>query len=357
VFKPLVIHLLDPLLEPVPEVELRRAVESVESWLVRRTLVRAGSGANARLAADLVRELLDNDARQEAGLVVQQFLAEQDLGSTYWPSDDEVRAFLPTFPIYRRFRRGVVRMVLEAIEDHRRGWVGDNVGWGGQRVVRGSLAIEHVMPQHWGRHWPLAAGSTDDDRNAVVHTIGNLTLLTSVLNSSVSNGPWPQKRAALHEHDVLKLNSDLVSEAGESWDEEAILERGQRLTDDIVAIWPGHGRGRPDASRSKDRGPWTRTISLSDLIAAGLLPAGAELTSKSATFRERRAIVRSDGRIEVNGKPHDTPSGARKALTGKGGNGWRFFLVLPEGRQTLSDIWREYAEKVEADLPDVDELE
>ena len=42
----------------------------------------------------------------------------------------------------------------------------------------------------------------------LIHTLGNLTLLTGKLNSAVSNGPWSgtnSKRAGLEGHDVLIL--------------------------------------------------------------------------------------------------------------------------------------------------------
>ena len=41
VIKPLVLHLLDPELAPVPEGQLIKALDAIESWMVRRMLVRA----------------------------------------------------------------------------------------------------------------------------------------------------------------------------------------------------------------------------------------------------------------------------------------------------------------------------
>lgn len=80
-------------------------------------------------------------------------------------------------------------MVLESIEDHLRGWNGSKQGLGGERVSRAKLAIEHVMPRKWQQHWPVQ-GIDEVDRDRLIHTLGNLTLLTGKLNSTVSNGPW-----------------------------------------------------------------------------------------------------------------------------------------------------------------------
>jgi Protein of unknown function (DUF1524) len=105
-------------------------------------------------------------------------------------------------------------MVLEAIEDQLRGWRDGKQGLGGERVARGKLAIEHVMPRKWQSHWSPATDEAERDR--LIHTLGNLTLLTGKLNSKVSNGPWigtDSKRVGLEGHDVLMLNRELLKEA------------------------------------------------------------------------------------------------------------------------------------------------
>jgi hypothetical protein len=71
-----------------------------------------------------------------------------------------------------------------------RGWRSGKSGLGGERVARGQYAIEHVMPRKWVANWPLVEGITENDRDRLIHTLGNLTLLTGKLNSMVSNGPW-----------------------------------------------------------------------------------------------------------------------------------------------------------------------
>ena len=51
------------------------------------------------------------------------------------------------------------------------------------------------MPRRWQTHWQLGDGTVEADRDRLVHTIGNLTLLTAKLNSKVSNAAWPVKRS------------------------------------------------------------------------------------------------------------------------------------------------------------------
>jgi len=77
-----------------------------------------------------------------------------------------------------------------------------------RHVERGKYTIEHVLPRAWQKHWPVESQDpvARDKRNHLLHTIGNLTLVTKRLNPRMSNGPWSEKRTALTAHSVLRLN-------------------------------------------------------------------------------------------------------------------------------------------------------
>ena len=69
------------------------------------------------------------------------------------------------------------------------------------------MSVEHVLPQTWMTHWPLPDGRmapadrmTGADqpmlaairtRDAALHTMGNLTLVTVPANTSASNRAFP----------------------------------------------------------------------------------------------------------------------------------------------------------------------
>ena len=112
-------------------------------------------------------------------------------------------------------------MVLEGIEDHLRGWTPGKEGKYAEQVTKAKFAIEHVMPRKWQTHWPHPDGTKGEvEREALIHTIGNLTLLTSSLNSKVSNGAWSGdsgKRKALEAHDALFLNRRFSDDLHQNW--------------------------------------------------------------------------------------------------------------------------------------------
>lgn len=352
-FRPAVLLLLDPNLEPVPEDQLIKAVNAIESWLVRRMLIRATTKSHTQLVAELVTELHRTD-RAVAGDVIEAFLAGQDVESRYWPDDNEVRNELRTLQVYKRLRRRRILMVLEAIEDYKRGWTDGKEGLGGQRVARGKYHIEHLLPRKWETHWPLPQGVEELERDRMLDTLGNLTLLTQKLNVKVSNGPWVTKVDKLKEHDVLKLNMDLLATNPVSWDEEAIAKRTDLLIETILNIWPvpaGHV-----TNFAKSAAVATHRIGVVDLMDAGLLQPGQTLYPRAKKYEGRTAVLLLDGGIEVDGEIFDSLSGAATHVAQGNRNGWRFFTADEARKVQLTDLWEQYVDMTSAEDADDSEI-
>lgn len=357
VIKPLILCLLDPQEARVPETHLAKALDVVESWMVRRMLVRATTKSYSQVVAELIKRI-QSAGRQDAGDEIEHFLAEQSGANRYWPDDADVASELTALQAYRRIGRGRLRMVLEAVEDRMRGWRPGQAGLGGERVARSTLAIEHVMPRKWQTHWPLAAGEhTEEDRDKLIHTIGNLTLLTGKLNSRVSNGPWvgpSSKRLGLEGHDVLMLNRDVLKRGEQSWSESQIAERTRVIIATILGIWPvplGHKSGF-----SEERAPVRRKrLTIADLIVANALQAGSRLVPRRKSFAHRTGTILADGSIELDGETFNSPSVAAQHIVGSAINGWWFFLVEVSPRKSLAALRREYLDSLDEDGEDDDD--
>ncbi len=355
VIKPLVLHLLDPEQPKIPEPQFIKALEVVESWMVRRMLVRASTKNYNQVVAEVITELRRSD-RAAPGDMIEGYLARQSSGSRYWPDDRELRDELTDLLAYRRLGRGRLRMVLEAIEDYFRGWRHGKSGFWGERVARGSYAIEHVMPRKWVTSWPLDESSSEADRDRLIHTIGNLTLLTGRLNTKVSNGPWVGtggKCEGLQTHDVLMLNREILTKAGDQWTDAAIRSRTEELANIIIQIWPV-----PQNHRSEFSPPKTRTrhkkFDLADLISAGLLQPGMSLFPRRKKFAARVATLLTDGQVEVDGIAFKRPTDAAAAITGKPTNGWWFFLVDQALRHSLRSVRHDYINTLVVEAEDDD---
>ncbi len=324
--KPVLLWLHDPELD-IPVEVANEVIAATESWVIRRQLLRLTSGDLGRIVADLIRTHR-NAPPAELGQRVHDHLTRLASVSTYWPGDEEIRTALFTENAYRRFPRGRLRMLLEAVEDHLR------AAYKYPPVPRRGYPIEHVLPQKWEEHWPVEGLEAQLARGAHVHRLGNLTLLTESLNSAVSNGPWCRKRDKVSKYDVFLMNRHFHDPATETWNEDSIDARTQAMIEALLATWPvpeGHNGDIVHATPS-DQG-W---VEIKHLLAAGVLPAGTRLIPRPGRWVATEAIVREDGKLEVNGRLFDTLSGAGKHVKGGVTNGWAFWR-LEDGRK-LADV-------------------
>lgn len=213
--------------------ERRKALDAIESWLVRRMVLRANTQGYTTVFTALLTALRKSSER--SGSAVVEYLRGLEGERAYWPGDDAFRQAFADAPAYNAITRARLRMVLEAIEERMR------VRFAEETAVTPDLTIEHVLPQEWRAHWPLPEvedpAAAEHERDRIKQTIGNLTLVTKRLNPKMSNGPWSTKRDALQKFSVLLISSD-VREA-ETWDEQSIRDRSDRLATIAIDVWPG----------------------------------------------------------------------------------------------------------------------
>ncbi|WP_248241711.1 GmrSD restriction endonuclease domain-containing protein [Microbacterium kunmingense] len=327
VLKPAMIWLHEPDLGIAQHVA-DAVIAVLESWVMRRLLLRLTTSDLGRIVADVIKANRDA-APDELESRVRSHLERLNRASTYWPGDEELREALRTDPVYRRFNRGRLRVILEAVENRFRSFTNQ------PQVPRRGYPIEHVLPQKWEDNWPVPDEESAAIRADHIHRLGNLTLLTTSLNSKVSNGPWEVKREAFQEHDTLLLTSRLLkSVEGADWDESTIDARTDLLTDALLAIWPvspGHIGAIAD--------PQSRVsaeVTIRDLIKSGALSAGTRLRPRHGDPAQFEAVVAKDGRLRIGEEVFATPSGAGAFALGRAVNGW-YFWFLPDGR-LLEDL-------------------
>jgi hypothetical protein len=213
-------------------------LEDIESFLVRRMVCRMTAKDYNRLFLDFLGDLRAKGEFTRRYL--REYLMQQTAESRLWPSDEQFRQAWLREPLYKIVTRPRLRMLLEALDEALYTPKSERYH------LNANLTVEHILPQDWQEHWPLkelAVVETPESRiarierrNQLLHTTGNLTLLTKALNPSVSNGPFDRKRKEILKHSALNLNR-FLAETG-SWDEEEILNRGERLFEVARRIWP-----------------------------------------------------------------------------------------------------------------------
>jgi hypothetical protein len=165
--------------------------------------------------------------------VIRTALLESDADSARWPSDKEFRTALREAPIYRTITRSRLRTILEVLELQLHSELSERL------QIMEKLTIEHIMPQEWADCWPLPtkAGEAEVEvREAAIHRLGNLTLLTKKLNPKLFNGPWEEKRKAIGKCCRLNLSANLA--ALPDWNEGTIEEWGELLVKAAQELWP-----------------------------------------------------------------------------------------------------------------------
>ena len=356
VARPLLLEVLNPRKEAIPNYQLIKFLDVIESWLVRRFLARATSKGYNKVFVDAISIVQKN--RLNAGDALESFFAAQSNFTTYWPDDQDLRSSLKTMPFYNKFGKGRQRMVLEALEDYLRGWVGTSESASGTRVKRGTFQIEHVMPQSWQSNWPLPANVSERDRDDAVQRLGNLSLLSKKLNVDVSNSGWNAskgkdgKREAFVEKDLLQMNKKLLEVAQDDWNEVKIADRTELLISAMLDIWKvPAGHSVVFNSPKQEEKVY---VEVADLLEFGSLYAGQVLYPKQKKHEGVRAEVLQDGRIAIGELIFTSPSAAGEHLRKSRTNGWRFWLVDKDSMKSLSDVRTEYRDSLSIDTDDSD---
>lgn len=128
----------------------------------------------------------------------------------------------------------------------------------GQNVDVKSLkyeyTLEHIMPQKWRQNWSDVPaydeeGNVVEDadeieriRNHAIYELGNMTLLNSKLNTSISNGTFHDKvngkggKKGIRDLADLRLTKEVCNNNTE-WDERKIASRTDELEKQIRQIW------------------------------------------------------------------------------------------------------------------------
>lgn len=226
-----------------PDKEMIATGQIIESYLLRRAVCGDETKAYNRVFMQLTRAIRKDGA---TAAVVFNHLSGLTAATDAWPSDERFSEAWMTVSAYANLNNPKLVHILKHLSRTYQQAKTERL------QITGTLTVEHLLPSSWIKHWPLPDGSSgiailweapSDDpraiatrrRNAVLHTFGNLTIITGNLNGSLSNEPWPKKRPAILENSLLPINLQLANVP--AWDETAIERRGRELLDRALKIW------------------------------------------------------------------------------------------------------------------------
>jgi hypothetical protein len=214
------------------DLEIEKTLIYIESYLVRRMVCQLTTRGYNRTFLDLLSVF--SESTTSVSKKVFETLSGFEAESNRWPRDAEFKISWMERPIYNLLRQQRLNLILESLERALHTDFTEDID------IKRQLTIEHIMPQEWRKNWPLPTNGSPDElevtRNRLLHSFGNLTLLTNKLNPSVSNSAWENKKGGIKKHSILLLNKELDNLP--VWDEETIETRGKQMFKLAQKIWP-----------------------------------------------------------------------------------------------------------------------
>lgn len=204
----------------LPKADLLTIVRLVESYVFRRAICAIPTNSMNKTFATFTK-VLKKDHYLES--VLAHFL----LLPSYrrFPNDDEFHRDLQTRDLYNFRSRSYWLRRMENFERR-------------ERVVVDEYTIEHIMPQNenLSAGWKAELGPEwERVQQSWLHTLGNLTL--TGYNSQYSDRIFKEKRdmEGGFKFSPLRLNAGLGQV--ESWNENAITDRANKLAETAVKVW------------------------------------------------------------------------------------------------------------------------
>ena len=221
--------------------------EDLESYLVRRFVAGLTPKNYNRFFLALLTKAKHATANgNDLGEAIRAELMRSVEFTSIWPDDAAFRRGWLANPIYVATRSDRSAMLLYALN-------ADMITTKNEEVVLKGLTVEHLLPQK-GRiedytYAPMPEDEEDVSpetrRKRLLQTVGNLTLLTGPLNTSISNGSFSAKRTAIVNESDLRLNAWMRTDVRTTWDETDILQRGADLFERAARTWPVPSRTIP----------------------------------------------------------------------------------------------------------------
>ena len=209
---------------------LIRQIRLMDSYMTRRALCGYDTGSLSRYFPQLLRSVMSSYQKNRSGIheITKVYLINYNRGRPLaMPTDDQLRSQLKEVNAYSLM---CLRSVLERIEHH----------GATARVDVSGLNIEHIMPQHPNAYWKRAAKAKDEEEYAFyVNLIGNLTLCAEYDNTRMGNQSFDAKKKILSATRHIRMNEDILNK--QSWAFKDILERCDRLIEEIIEIYPYEG--------------------------------------------------------------------------------------------------------------------
>ncbi len=212
-------------------VERNLLFDYIESYLIRRIIVRAtNKNYNQFFTEQCIGKsfLSKNDLKNNIEQV-------QNSTVNYMPNDQDVSIALSTQVYTNHTAANLLYFVESKLRDRSKQST--------QLLGMTKYSLEHLMPKKWRNHWTIPPKQEDQEkRDYILKTIGNLTIITQPLNSSIRDSEWNVKLNGRNGKEGLIKYAAGIEICGEvlkcpEWNEVEIDLRKDKLVKMVNGFW------------------------------------------------------------------------------------------------------------------------
>ena len=201
----------------------------IETYIMRRIITHSNTKNYNQLFTD---KLINNRVLSKQEFL--DYIEKRDDKVNYLPTDEELEKGFNSSILINKQSAGILYLIESKIRNEK-----DSTALLGIN----KYSLEHLMPKKWRNNWDkLSSKESEINRDRKLLTLGNLTIITQSLNSSIRDSKWEDKlkgknkKGGLIEYSGgLKTISQFLEYP--EWDEKAIEERALFLYEKAKQIW------------------------------------------------------------------------------------------------------------------------
>lgn len=226
----LIPYVLFVLKNIVDEQEQNKIFEYLETYIMRRMVCHANTKNYNQLFSE---SLISNNILSKHEL--KTYIDSKSDKVNYMPSDSELKEGFNNSKLVNNQSAGILYFIETKIRDnkkHSTSLLGLN-----------HYSLEHIMPKKWENNWGKLSNEQDKiNRIGKLLSLGNLTIITASLNSSIRDGNWDTKRNGKGTKKGLNQYSTGLDTFSQyltlpDWNEQTITNRADFLYNKAVKIW------------------------------------------------------------------------------------------------------------------------
>lgn len=216
------------VIKEAPSKEERDAIfKLLESYMIRRLICRETPKNYNQIFASLIRDKVNTFSTFKT--IIYGFKDP----SNWYPNDSAVQKGFRENNLSNQQAKVVLYLLEKSIRD---------VKYSTNLLPVNDYSLEHLMPKKWRNNWGAVSETIAIERDSALLKLGNLTIITAALNSSVRDSAWPIKKEGrngkkgLNEYagGIRIFDKYLKSE---EWDVSSIEQRGNDLYTLAMDAW------------------------------------------------------------------------------------------------------------------------